>query len=238
MQQIKAKTIADGTFMKAPNGNPTNLTERQWLQVRTKNFINWFGDWINNPQNASKVIDENGEPLVVYHTSDADFNAFDLNKRNSKDPGYYGKGFYFYTKPSDLGIENPITKAYFLNVKTPLMQQSGDYSNTGKELPTNNDGSIIRYNDSDSANIVEDIDQITANNPNQIKSATDNNGEFSDKDTSILRSITTEDEYRDIIDELNLNQDNVDSFLYNFMTRILNVNPKYKVDESSPSLVT
>ena len=42
---IKAKAIADGTFMKAPNGKDTNLTERQWLQVRTKAFKKWFGDW-------------------------------------------------------------------------------------------------------------------------------------------------------------------------------------------------
>ncbi len=31
--------------MKAPNGNPTKLNERQWLQVRTKAFKEWFGDW-------------------------------------------------------------------------------------------------------------------------------------------------------------------------------------------------
>jgi hypothetical protein len=31
--------------MKAPNGNPTFLTERQWVQVRTKAFKDWFGDW-------------------------------------------------------------------------------------------------------------------------------------------------------------------------------------------------
>ena len=185
LDDIKAKDISDGTFMKAPNGKPTHLDEHQWLQVRTKAFKDWFGDWENDPKNASKVVDENGEPLVVYHTSDVNFSTFDLNKRNSKDPGYYGKGFYFYTKPSNLGLENPVTKAYFLNVRTPLIQQSGDYSNTGKELPTNNDGSIIRYNDSDSANIVEDIDQITANNPNQIKSATDNNGMFSTENDDI-----------------------------------------------------
>jgi len=39
----------DGTakegWLKAPNGNDTNLTERQWLMVRTDNFKNWFGDW-------------------------------------------------------------------------------------------------------------------------------------------------------------------------------------------------
>jgi hypothetical protein len=31
--------------MKAPNGRPTNLTERQWIQVRTPAFKKWFGDW-------------------------------------------------------------------------------------------------------------------------------------------------------------------------------------------------
>lgn len=45
IQEIKERAIADGTFMKAPNGNDTNLTERQWLQVRTKEFKEWFGDW-------------------------------------------------------------------------------------------------------------------------------------------------------------------------------------------------
>ena len=42
---IKEQAIADGTFMKAPNGEPTKLTERQWLTVRTKAFKKWFGDW-------------------------------------------------------------------------------------------------------------------------------------------------------------------------------------------------
>ena len=42
---IKARAIADGTFMKAPNGEDTNLTEQQWLQVRTEAFKSWFGDW-------------------------------------------------------------------------------------------------------------------------------------------------------------------------------------------------
>ena len=45
LQALKSKAIANGTFMKAPNGKSTNLTERQWLQVRTKTFKEWFGDW-------------------------------------------------------------------------------------------------------------------------------------------------------------------------------------------------
>ncbi len=45
LDAIKAAAEKDGTFMKAPNGKPTNLTEQQWLQVRTKAFTDWFGDW-------------------------------------------------------------------------------------------------------------------------------------------------------------------------------------------------
>ena len=59
---IKARAIADGTFMKAPNGKDTNLTERQWLQVRTKAFKRWFGDW----ENAYKLeLIENLQPIGV-----------------------------------------------------------------------------------------------------------------------------------------------------------------------------
>ncbi|MFA5584717.1 MAG: hypothetical protein WDA09_10935, partial [Bacteriovoracaceae bacterium] len=32
-------------WMKAPNGKETNLTERQWVMVRTPSFKKWFGDW-------------------------------------------------------------------------------------------------------------------------------------------------------------------------------------------------
>ena len=48
--EVKAKwTNPDGSmkkgYMLAPNGKPTNLTEDQWLLVRTPNFKRWFGDW-------------------------------------------------------------------------------------------------------------------------------------------------------------------------------------------------
>ncbi len=45
LQTLKSKAITNGTFMKAPNGKNSNLSERQWLQVRTKAFKEWFGDW-------------------------------------------------------------------------------------------------------------------------------------------------------------------------------------------------
>jgi len=64
----------------APNGRKSKLTEQQYLQVRTPAFRKWFGDWLSfhNAKNGngvwtdgdravSKIVDENGEPLVVYH---------------------------------------------------------------------------------------------------------------------------------------------------------------------------
>jgi len=81
---IRKKAVADGTFMKAPNGKDTNLTEDQWLSVRTEAFKNWFGDWEHDPQNASKVVDENGEPRVVYHGSHQWFTSFNDGKQRQQ----------------------------------------------------------------------------------------------------------------------------------------------------------
>ena len=75
--EVLTKYRGTPQWMKAPNGKPTKLTERQWVQVRTKAFKDWFGNWENDPANASKVVDENGEPMVVYHgTPHAGFTVF------------------------------------------------------------------------------------------------------------------------------------------------------------------
>lgn len=49
--EIVAKAKADGTYMKAQN-EPSRLSPRQWVQVRTRAFKEWFGDW----ELASKVL--------------------------------------------------------------------------------------------------------------------------------------------------------------------------------------
>ncbi|WP_288080803.1 hypothetical protein, partial [Pseudomonas sp.] len=92
LEQMQAKAQAEydavvdqyqGTeqWLRAPNGNQTKLTERQWVQVRTPSFKAWFGDWekfagvrggvwSDTQKEVSKVVDDNGEPLVVYHGTD------------------------------------------------------------------------------------------------------------------------------------------------------------------------
>jgi hypothetical protein len=96
MDVITATAMVNGSYMKAPNGQPTKLTEDQWALVRTKNFINWFGDWENDPENASKVIDENGEPMVVYHGSP--YGAItQFDRRGHSVSGLKEFGTYFST---------------------------------------------------------------------------------------------------------------------------------------------
>ena len=95
IEEVRAKYVNTPQWLKAPNGNPTNLTERQWLMARTPNFKKWFGDWENDPQNASKVVDENGEPLVVYHGTRATsrFNVFKGSEHFFSDNREVADGF-------------------------------------------------------------------------------------------------------------------------------------------------
>lgn len=114
-----AKRDSEGHLL-APNGKKSNLTERQYAQVRTKAFKDWFGDWENNPSEASKVVDENGEPLVVYHNTPFEFNGvFDMDHKSRIMP--------WTSEPfGHVGTQETANKikgtqfALFLNIRNPL----------------------------------------------------------------------------------------------------------------------
>ena len=123
---------ADGGMMKkggliAPNGNKSNLTPEQYKLVRTPEFKAWFGDWENDPENSSKVIDENGEPLVVYHGSNSDFNQFLKEKiwSNIAKPSYDAPdGFYFAKNELLANKYGKILKPFFIGKKGVLLNNS------------------------------------------------------------------------------------------------------------------
>ena len=109
-------------MLLAPNGKPSNLTPKQYKLVRTKAFKDWFGDWENDLENSSKVVDENGEPLVCYHGSNREFSIFDKNLIGSaNDSGFYGKGFYFIYDSISVKQYGNIIKPYFLKIKNPVI---------------------------------------------------------------------------------------------------------------------
>ena len=62
---------ARGKFsLKSSNSSSLDTVENNTdnVQIKSDNFKNWFGDWENNPSKASKVVNEDGTPKVVYGT--------------------------------------------------------------------------------------------------------------------------------------------------------------------------
>jgi hypothetical protein len=113
-QKIKEQSITDGTFMRAPNGKTTNLSEDNWLFVRTNTFKSWFGDWVNDPQNASKVVDENREPLVVFRAQKNTRVQTEERRSNTY-------GIYYSANKDSIKIYGDIIIESFLNIKNPLV---------------------------------------------------------------------------------------------------------------------
>ncbi|WP_297602979.1 hypothetical protein [uncultured Akkermansia sp.] len=194
---IRKKAVADGTFMKAPNGKDTNLTEDQWLSVRTEAFKSWFGDWEHDPENASKVVDENGEPKVVYHGTPNEFTVFRHTQQN--DAGWLGEGYYFYGVEEEshgyMGKKDGHLMALFLNVRDPYYLSEEEHD----ELAERDDADFsaefterIREDGYDGVYYNGDLRQEwMAVEPTQIKSATDNRGTFDPKNPDITFSIVS-----------------------------------------------
>ena len=199
---IVARAKADGTYMKAPNGKKSNLSPRQWVQVRTKAFKDWFGDWENDPDNSSNVVDENGEPMVVYHGTQSEFSSFDKDAILERKDGI--KGFYFVTEKRRGSVagyyaqENGNVMPVFLNIRQPLVKSTIEKYDV-KDIPSGSDGIIStagndierRYYDYTDEQVKTervkkgDIVEIVAFEPTQIKSATDNVGTFDQNNPDI-----------------------------------------------------
>lgn len=139
---ITETALASGTWLKAPNGEPSRLTPRQWAQVRTAAFHDWFGDWQHDPAHASLVVDENGEPRVVYHgTHRAGFTVFDSRKGNPSSGIPAGSSFFtadpevaasYYGIREKADLRSPLANtgvpgiySCFLNFRSPLEEDFG-----------------------------------------------------------------------------------------------------------------
>jgi len=169
----------------APNGKPSNLTPEQYKLVRTKAFKQWFGDWENDPANASKVVDFNGEPLVCYHGTLFEFNIFEKTIF-----GKFGKGMYFTSyidsaRKYAKNFENSRIIPVFLK-SINLVKTEELFKDQIKNLPNDYDGiwsSLIWGNDYGYDEI--DEDEIIVYSPEQIKLADGTNTTFDAKNPDI-----------------------------------------------------
>lgn len=150
-------------------------------QTQTEAFKKWFGD--------SKVVDAEGNPLVVYHGTTEDFSSFDPAKRGSVTGVSDAKqGFFFAAAgkaaseftwksgdmtgsvmPVYLSMQNP------LSVRLPGEWQPGKYDDAlARAKQQGNDGLIVEG----ATTLGTPGDYYIAFQPEQIKSAIGNNGDF------------------------------------------------------------
>lgn len=163
--------------------------------VNSEAFKRWFGD--------SRVVDENGKPLVVYHGTNAEFDVF----RTSNKFGYGGA--YFSNDINIAKIFGTPIPAY-ISLKKPLIIDAENKSydmikkpvyikTNSKFVDTNQLSAYARDNGYDGL-IVKNVmeagsykvsDDYVAFNPNQIKSVY-NRGTFSFKSDNIYYQRPTE----------------------------------------------
>ena len=211
-----------------------NATEGVLTSFPQEAFDNIIARFLSDGKNCSKVVDENGEPLVVYHATLSDFTKF-----RPSESGLYGRGIYLTADKEDtsytLKDKDWRVMELFANIRNPrdpeAMASQEDIDAAKKEAldffekhPFDKDGTPasfvvnnllfwgmqpgkvkkskltqvlqdafarkgVAYQESDKhdgAIIQRDgATWYTADQPNQVKSATDNKGAFSAADEDI-----------------------------------------------------
>ena len=192
----KEEKLREHRVLTADNGEPSNLPEKQWHEVRTDEFKNWFGDWQDSDE-ASQVVDENGEPLIVYHGTDADFSIFDrglLGKNtdeNASDEAFARTahvGFWFSTQQIPwVDKHMPV----YLNFRNPLRFDSLEEMANAVGEAESVEAYLNQLRNEGYDSIIVEADEeyggasYVALEPNQIKSATENVGSFSSSEDDI-----------------------------------------------------
>lgn len=219
-QAIIARSKAEGSYMKAPNGQATNLDEKQWAQVRTRAFREWFGDWENCPDEASKVRDANGEPLVVYHGSRENFYEF---KRWTD--GLINSGHFFSPDRKNASEYGGNIYDVYLNLRNPLEvdAQGANFSSIeygGEKVAASDLGNLAEMEGYDGvviSDVADSADMGSGNDrtvdyisfaANQIKSASRNTGSFLESQDDIrFREIIQDDGGKSLVGLHNITEE-------------------------------
>jgi len=152
-------------------------------QPGTDAFRNWFGD--------SKVVDENGEPLVVYHGTDRSFTEFSAEAERlpwNAD----GVGHYFTSNPDRAAGYGLTVMPVYLRARNPKVSEGFEHTNVTAEqvAEMKAQGYDSMYFDGRFTNNqgreVQGPDEWIVFDPEQVKSAIGNRGTFDPADPNIL----------------------------------------------------
>ena len=99
----------------------SNVNKKINKITQSKQFVRWFGDWQNSPKSASKVVDGNGEPLVVYHQTGNDFTVFDTKHTGAGEfDSEMPTGIFMKPTNSNIGLSGNKQMALYANIRNPL----------------------------------------------------------------------------------------------------------------------
>ena len=99
----------------------SNVNKKINKITQSQQFVRWFGDWQNSPKSASKVVDGNGEPLVVYHQTGNDFTVFDTKHIGAGEfDSEMPTGIFMKPTSDNIGLSGNKKMALYANIRNPL----------------------------------------------------------------------------------------------------------------------
>ena len=205
----QAIKMPDGISESTPDKSGSIHRPASGLELSIEQMLSAFkGD--NSKYLSSKVVDENGEPRIVWHSTDKEFTVF----KKGAEGIWFADDRQESMIAADVG-DNPISMGVYLNIKTPNYSQEYLTKETVKSLEDAKFDGVILPSVGGVGN------DYVAFNPNQIKSATDNSGQFSSENDDIYFSRVSDiaDEYKEnIIHTLDKQKDNVITHKLAFLT--------------------
>ena len=139
--------LTEERYNQAKAKGETELTFKQWQQVRSPEFKAWFGDWENDPENASKVVNpKTGEPLVVYHGTTSAFTVFNPKKLGSKTGAKSARKGFFFSDSIRTGKSYSLISDYDL-VPSRYHLSDGSLSKFSSKTPKKYRDIYIKYDE-------------------------------------------------------------------------------------------
>ena len=188
ISKIPLRSSGFSTNSLAPSSQRNDYTVSQlfdFVKALDKNF---------KPNEVSKVVDEDGNPLVVYHGTDADFTVF-----KSKDGNYWFSASEDYAEAmAEERGGNRVMQTY-LNMRKPYYAKlkPSQFSDPNFEAAIIREAKSKGYDgvilENDTSNDLEKDTFYVVFAPTQIKSATDNIGTFDGSNPDIRFSKSGED---------------------------------------------
>lgn len=208
--QLSGMLIPRDGFNHSIRENGSSVKPKLENVTESQQFKRWFGDWLKHPKNASKVVNADGTPKVMYHGTNEDFYIFDHTKGKKRvHLNVLGEGNYFTARKEGAEHYGERVVDAYLSIKNPYIFKSKEYTTVADQIADEYGMDRDSFKGSDVQNFLKgknfdgvllldaDGEVIMANafDSTQIKSATDNIGTFDKTNPDIRFSYTPDSDY-------------------------------------------